>query len=62
MSKSVKTSLISWWSFIARLTNLSKGTGFIKFKKIEDADKLLAKYEAIASAYHQVTTPKELHA
>ena len=39
---------------IDRLTGLSKGTGFIKFKDIEDTEKLLAKYEAIATAFREV--------
>ena len=32
----------------SRLTQLSRGTAFIKFSKITEADALLAKYETLA--------------
>ena len=36
------------------MTQLSKGTGFIKFKEQQDTDRLLLKYQAISDASHQV--------
>ena len=41
-------------ALIHRLTTLSKGTGFVKFENQQDAEVLLAKYEAIAAAFQQV--------
>ena len=41
-------------ALIHRLTTLSKGTGFVKFENQQDAEALLAKYEAIAAAFQKV--------
>ena len=41
-------------ALIHRLTTLSKGTGFVKFENQQDAEVLLAKYEAIAAAFQKV--------
>ena len=41
-------------ALIYRLTTLSKGTGFVKFENQQDAEALLAKYEAIAAAFQKV--------
>ena len=55
MLNSVKTSCLHIQSLIHRMTQLSKGTGFIKFKEQQDADRLLLKYQAITDAAHQVS-------
>ena len=55
MLNSVKTSVLHILSIIHRMTNLSKGTGFIKFKEQQDTDRLLLKYQAITDAAHQVS-------
>ena len=54
MLNSVKTSCLHLQSLIHRMTQLSKGTGFIKFKEQQDTDRLLLKYQAISDASHQV--------
>ena len=41
-------------ALIHRLTTLSKGTGFVKFENQQDAEALLAKYEAIAATFQKV--------
>ena len=41
-------------ALIHRLTTLSKGTGVVKFENQQDAEVLLAKYEAIAAAFQKV--------
>ena len=55
MLSSVKTSCLHIQSLIHRMTQLSKGTGFIKFKEQQDTDRLLLKYQAITDAAHQVS-------
>ena len=45
---------MSTLALIHRLTTLSKGTGFVKFENQQDAEALLAKYEAIAAAFQKV--------
>ena len=55
MLNSVKTSCLHIQSLIHRMTQLSKGTGFIKFKEQQDTDRLLLKYQAITDAAHQVS-------